>query len=110
MPLELSRSAWPKKEFPAGSMIILLAVLILFSPGGYSTGLAATAGTVDAIYNFGASDFLVDPDRPYVYATSSNSLKIINSSNLAVEASIPLPAVAYGMAMSQDGSKMYLAS
>src|SRR5438477_9556181 len=109
MPLALSRSAWPKKEFPAGSMIILLAVLILFSPGGYSTCLAATTGTVDAIYNFSANHFLVDPYRPYVYASSGNSLKVINSSTLAVEASIPLPAASYGIAMSPDGNTMYIA-
>jgi len=60
-------------------------------------------------YNFSANDFLVDPYRPYVYATSGNSLRVINSSTLAIEASIPLPAASYGMTLSADGNSLYVA-
>jgi len=107
--VELCKLGWPKKQHPVGLVIILLAVLIQVRLGGYSTCLAGTAGTVDAVYNFSANNLLVDSYQPYVYATANNSLKIINSTTLAVEGEIPLPAASYGMAMSPDGNKLFIA-
>ena len=108
-PVALSTSGWLEKQFPAASVTILLAVLSLVSLGGHTNCLAVGAGMVDAVYNFSATDFFVDPFQPYVYASSGASLKAINSSTLAVERSIPLPAASYGMAMSPDGNKLYIA-
>ena len=104
-----SPTGFSQKQFPAGSVTLLLVIFFLFSLGGYKTCLAASAGTVDAIYTFSATDFFVDPFRPYVYASSGASLQVINSSTLAVVQSIQLPTAAYGMTMSPDGNKLYIA-
>jgi len=56
-----------KKTFPAGSSDNPVGGPNLVSPGGYSTCLAATAGTVDP-FTTSVLRFLVDPYRPYVYS------------------------------------------
>ena len=103
------KSARLQKRLPGGSVRILLAVVIFVSLGGHRTCWATGAGTVDAVYSFSATGFLVDPFRPYVYASCGASLEVINSSTLAVERSVSLPAASYGMAMSPDGSKLFIA-
>jgi hypothetical protein len=86
-----------------------MGIAIVFSLGKPANCQATPAGIVDATYSFGASDFFVDPSRPYVYATSGSSVKVINSSTLAVVASISLPGNGYGMTMSPDGGKLFIA-
>lgn len=108
-PTELAAPRCSKKQFPAISLTILLGVVTIVSLAGRMTALATSAGTVDAVYNFGANNFFVDPFQPYVYASSGATLNVINSSTLAVAQSIPLPAAGYGMTMSPDGSKLYIA-
>jgi DNA-binding beta-propeller fold protein YncE len=98
-----------QRQFPAGLVTSLPVLFLLFSLGGYKTCLAASAGAVDAVYTFSATDLFVDPFRPYVYASSGASLQVINSSTLAVERSIQLPSAAHGMTMSPDGNKLYIA-
>jgi YVTN family beta-propeller protein len=105
----LITSRYSQKQIPTVSVTVLLAIVTVVSLAGRMTALATSAGTVDAIYNFGANNFFVDPFQPYVYASSGASLNVINSSTLAVVQSIPLPATAYGMAMSPDGNKLYIA-
>src|SRR6266446_9890694 len=61
------KSARLQNRVPGGSVRILLAVIIFVGLGGHKTCWAAGAGTVDAVYSFGATGFLVDPFRPYVY-------------------------------------------
>jgi DNA-binding beta-propeller fold protein YncE len=101
------RSASGRAGKHFGSTLLLLATLVF--AGRATTCSAASAGTLDAVYNFSASDFCVDPTAPYVFATSGSSLQVINSSTLAVERTIALPAASYGMSMSADGSRLYLA-
>jgi hypothetical protein len=105
----LNTPGWLQTKLTAGSTVILPGIAIFFSLIGPTNCQATPAGTVDATYSFGASDFFVDPSRPYVYATSGSSLEVINSTTLAVAQSIPLPADGYGMTMSPDESKLFIA-
>ena len=88
--------------------VIVLGVLGLAFSGVESASAGASLGTLEATYSFHASDFCADPQRPYVYATAGSQLEIINTATLAV-ATVPLPGTSSGMAMSLDGSKLYVA-
>ncbi|MGO9109542.1 MAG: PEP-CTERM sorting domain-containing protein [Thermoguttaceae bacterium] len=77
----------------------------IFAPGLVK---ASTLGTLEATYGFHASGLLADPERPYMYATAGSELEVINTNTLAISASVSLPGTAAGMAMSADGSKLYI--
>ena len=70
---------------------------------------ASSLGTLEATYSFHASGLLADPERPYMYATTGSELEVINTNTLSISASVSLPGTANGMAMSADGSKLYIA-
>src|SRR5205085_502285 len=65
-----------------------------------------------ATYNFGASAFVEDPTRPVIYATvpGLNSVAVINSSTPAVTNTIPIGSNPSGLALSADGSRLYVAN
>jgi DNA-binding beta-propeller fold protein YncE len=69
---------------------------------------ASTLGTLETTYNFHASGLLADPQRPYVFATNGSQLEVINTNTLAISGSVQLPGQGSGMAMSSDGSKLYI--
>ena len=96
-------------QLRARSLILLLGTACVAGFGEPTAGWGAAAGTLDAVYDFSATDFMVDPFQPYVYANSGASLKVINSGTLAVERSVVLPNASSGMAMSPDGNKLYIA-
>lgn len=50
--------------------------------------------------------------QPYAYVSniSGNNLSVVNTANLSVVASIPVPVGPTGMAVAPDGSKLYVAS
>jgi DNA-binding beta-propeller fold protein YncE len=92
-----------------GPVRVFCAIFIFIAPAGFTTCSAAAPGTLDAVYGFSANNFFVDPFQPYVYVTTSNAVKVINSGTLAIQISIPLSPPSYGMTMSPDGSKLYIA-
>ena len=89
-----------------GFILAVVTAAILF--GGAKQLRAVALGTLEATYNFHASGFLADPQRPYVYATAGSQLEVINTNTLAVAATVSLPGTSYGMAISSDGGKLYI--
>ncbi len=70
---------------------------------------ASDLGTLEATFSFHANNLATDPIRPYVYATTSSSLQIINTNTLTVEKSLPLTNGGWGMSFSPDASRLYVA-
>ncbi len=84
---------------------VIVFIVWTFAPGLVR---ASTLGTPEATYSFYASGLLADPQRPYMYATAGSQLEVVNTNTLAVAATVPLPGTAGGMAMSADGSTLYI--
>ncbi len=72
----------------------------------------ATLGTLRAAFNLPASYFAVDPVRPRIYATlsGSNSVAVIDTSTLTLVQVIPIGTNPEGLAVSPDGSRLYVAN
>jgi YVTN family beta-propeller protein len=122
-------------NLPAGSFVSLTATA---SPGyafaGWSGGVTstvnplnfliqtatsiqanfipATLGAIDATFNLPVSRFALDPVRPRMYATvtASNSVAVIDTSTLSLVQLIPTGASPIGLAVSPDGSRLYVAN
>ena len=64
-----------------------------------------------ANYNFGISAFVQSPTQPVIYGTvpSLNSVVVINDSTLQVTNTIPIGSNPAGIAISPDGSTVYVA-
>lgn len=93
--------------------LIQLNVAIFFAALWTNTNsTTASIGDLRATFPFHSDRLLADPFRPYMYATvpSTNSLAIINTSTLTVAATIPLLGTPGGMALSPDGSALYVAN
>ena len=73
------------------------------TPGGF--------GTVAATYTFPATDLVMSPTQPFMYAAipSQNSVAIINTNTLAFE-TVFVGSGPLNLAFSPDGSKAYIAN
>jgi DNA-binding beta-propeller fold protein YncE len=89
-------------------LVVALTVVLFVLMHAPSAAWAQALGTLEASYNFHASGLLADPTRPYEYATTGSELEVINTNTLAITATVALPGNSYGMAMSNDGSKLYI--
>src|SRR4029079_13773111 len=71
----------------------------------------AARGTLENTLNLNVSRFLTNPTRPYMYASipSTGSVAVINTQTLQQEALINVGSVSGGMALSNDGSRLYVA-
>ncbi len=70
-------------------------------------------GTLEATYDrLSVARFVLDPARPLVYASvsSSNSIAIINTDTLELEDTIFIGSNPQGMALSADGTRLYVAN
>ncbi len=69
------------------------------------------AGDLRASFTFGVNRLLLDPVRARVYASlsESNGIAVIDSTTVSLLATIPLNGTPQGMAISPDGTKLYVA-
>jgi YVTN family beta-propeller protein len=93
---------------PLASVGFISIGAILFSA---NVGFGAL-GTLEKTFNFNVGDMVANPDLPYVYATipATDSLAIINSQTLAIAATVQLGISPRGIAVSPDGSKLYISN
>ena len=75
-------------------------------------GAYAAFGDIVAQYTFPASSLVMSPTQPLMYATipSQNSVAIINTNTLAVEATPFVGSSPVNLAFSPDGSNAYIAN
>src|SRR5205809_428945 len=77
--------------------------------------LAAAFGSVIATYPGAPNDMILNPVHPYLYYTvgavgsSSNAVCVVNTQSLVQVASISFGQTPRGLAVSQDGSRLYVA-
>jgi YVTN family beta-propeller protein len=73
---------------------------------------ASVIGTLEKTYDFAASRIISHPALPYIYASvpSLNSIAVINSSTLNLEATVFIGSNPTGMAITHDGSRLYVAN
>jgi DNA-binding beta-propeller fold protein YncE len=71
--------------------------------------LAAQLGAVEKDFNFHANGLLLDPNRPLLYASTNSGLEIINTTTLDVVKFLPIAFSSYGMSLSADNGKLYIA-
>jgi YVTN family beta-propeller protein len=77
-----------------------------------ANGAYAAFGDIVAQYTFPASSLVMSPAESLMYATipSQNSVAIINTNTLAVEATVFVGSGPVNLAFSPDGSKAYIAN
>lgn len=73
---------------------------------------SAPAGTLQAKFDFAVNRLASDPVRPRVYATvpSTNSVAVIDTTTLTVVQSVFVGSNPVGLAVSADGSKLWVAN
>lgn len=78
---------------------------------GVSQAAAAAIGTPLATYSWGAGAFVANPSAGVIYASipSQNSVAVIDASTLAVRTTVPIGSSPRGMALSPDGTRLYVA-
>ncbi len=94
---------------PSSRLVCIVLYFAILSTvfGGHSA--EASLGDLLATFPFQASDLLIDPTQPYLYATvaDGNTLQVINTTTLSVAKSITLPGTPMGAAL--DGNTLYVA-
>jgi DNA-binding beta-propeller fold protein YncE len=90
---------------------IVLMVVVVMSLALHSDLLlaASTFGTLEKTYDFRASSLLLDTQRSCFYADFGSVLRIIDTNTLEVSGTVSLPNGGGDMAMSPDGSKLFIA-
>ena len=101
-----------RTQTPMRSTLPALALLILSFLLLHPSHASAALGDLDATFNLPASHLAVDPVRPRIYATltGSNSVAVIDTSTLQLIAVIPVGSNPVGLAVSPDGSTLYVAN
>lgn len=91
-------------------MIRINALAILIVLAASVEAWAAPVSVVNT-YNWTAADFVQDPNRPVIYASvpSQNSVAVIDTNTLGVRM-VPIGSAPAGMALSPDGSRLYVAN
>lgn len=72
---------------------------------------AAAIGTQVTTYQWGAAAFLANPSQGVIYASlpDRNSIAVLNASTLAVTSTVFIGSSPRGMALSPDGTRLYVA-
>ena len=80
--------------------------------GSAQPAALAARGDLLATYNFEATRFAQHPTQPLLYASlrRDNSVAVINTETLALVANVPVGASPYGLTLSPDGSRLYIAT
>lgn len=113
----LSRSKAPvssyQRRFPLLLTLLLTFLAALFARGATEAPAATpTPAPVAALLNYSVAYLVADPARPRVYATvpSDNSVIVIDTASLSVIKTIPIGSSPQGLAISADGSKLWVAN
>jgi YVTN family beta-propeller protein len=106
-PLMTSPSG-PCMSIARRGVVFLIAWLFLFSIRSASAALGSLVET----FNMQASRMALDPVRPRIYATltGSNAVAVIDTSTMKVVQIIPIGSNPLGLAVSADGSRLYVAN
>jgi YVTN family beta-propeller protein len=82
------------------------------SPTPSPTPTATATPTPNAIFNHPVARLAADPVRPRVYATvpSENTVIVIDTTSLTITSTIPIGSSPQGLAVSVDGSKLWVAN
>jgi YVTN family beta-propeller protein len=89
------------------------AAVVAAAAGSWASApCLGAAGDVVKTYDWGAHAFVTHPSRPIMYATlpDQNSVAIIDTNTLAVRNTVFIGSNPSGMALSTDGSRLYVAN
>jgi YVTN family beta-propeller protein len=99
---------------PSNAFIVRLSTYLLIAGAFFAAARPASAdlGTLVKILPVAAARMATDPIRPRLYATvsGSNSVVVIDTNTLTILANIPIGSNPVGLAVSPDGSRLYVAN
>jgi DNA-binding beta-propeller fold protein YncE len=84
---------------------MVLAFCFALQRGSYAV---APIGTLEKDFPFHANRLFLDPNLPFLYATTDSGLQIIDTRTLSVSKSLTLPTACYDMSISPNGSSLYI--
>jgi len=96
------------------SLFLRWAFCLLMVSAGLSLAAPTPTPTTtpNAVFNHSVSRLAADPIRPRVYATvpSENTVLVIDATSLTIARIIPIGSAPEGLAISVDGSKLWVAN